>query len=120
MKVWAQSRYFHILGGAILESWGRDGWGEEPPRCLLCILGFWLILGNKALLLQTCLKVPGLGDLASPFPELTFYFSQPQNTGHQGKRMGKTPWAQDSCLLPPVGAELLEAEETEMGAARWC
>lgn len=62
---------------------------------------------------------PWAGRLGKLFPRADILFLPASNIGHQGKRMGKASWAQDSCLLPPGGAELQDAEETEVGAARW-
>ena len=121
MRVSAQTRDFHILGDAALESWGGEG--EQLSTCLFCILGFWV----RFLLKQGCVATSLFENhwarrLCNSFSRTDILFLQEieqQNAGYQGKRVGKSPLGSGS-PASPAGAELLGAGEAKMDTSRWC
>lgn len=102
------------------ESLGVGEGGDQPLRCLFCILGFWVRFPLKQGSVATNLfESHWAGRLGKPFTRADILSPSHRTLGIRVKEWKDPPWAQDS-PQPPVGPELLEAEEAEMGASRCC
>lgn len=91
MKVWAQTRYFHVLGGATLESWG--GWmGRAAPSVSVLHIGVLVNLLKQGSVAANLLERQWAERLGKPFSRADILFLPSLRTlGTRVKEWGRLP-----------------------------